>query len=59
MAGILNRGKCGGEKIKEVITGGMTDSVHWDGGYVVKSETTYEKSDEYSTFTCEKCGATL
>ena len=42
MASILNRGKCGGEKIKEVINGGMTDSVHWDGGYVVRSETTYE-----------------
>ncbi|MEM0134961.1 MAG: hypothetical protein QXU18_07015 [Thermoplasmatales archaeon] len=59
MANSLKCGNCGSESIKEVITGGMRQTVYWDEGYVVKSETKYEKSDENSIYTCEKCGAKL
>ena len=52
-------GKCGSKRVKEVITGGMKQIVHWDGGYVVAEETTYEKTDRHSTYTCEDCGTPL
>ena len=51
--------KCGSTSIKEIITGGMTETVHWKDDYVVREETTYEKTDDNSEFICEKCGNKL
>ncbi len=48
--------KCGSTSIKETITGGMTETVHWEDGYVVRAETTYEKTDDHSEFLCKNCG---
>ncbi|MDA8056106.1 MAG: hypothetical protein M0Z77_10755 [Thermoplasmatales archaeon] len=45
MVDVANSGKCdkcGSKRIKEVITGGMKQIVHWDEEYVVGEETTYE-----------------
>ena len=47
--------KCGSTCIKETITGGMTQTVHWEDGYVVRAETTYEKNDDHSEFLCKDC----
>lgn len=43
---------CRSGKEKEVITGGMVQAVHWDGNYVVREETTYEKNDKHSIYYC-------
>lgn len=51
--------KCGSTKAKEVITGGMVQTVHWDGDLIVREETTYEKTNRHSVFTCDECGAAL
>ena len=53
--------KCKSEKIKEVITGGIEMTVHWDGEFVVREESTYEPNYDHSTFycdneECEMCG---
>ena len=34
----------------------MTETVHWEDGYVVRAETTYEKTDDHSEFLCKNCG---
>ena len=44
--------QCKSGKIKEVIDGSMTQTVYWDGDYVVREETDYMKSLDHSTFYC-------
>ena len=39
-----NCSQCKSGKRKEVIDGGMTQTVHWDGDYVVREEIDYEKN---------------
>lgn len=48
--------KCRSGKEIEVIKGGMEQVVHWDEGYVVREETTYEKNLRHSTFHCDNQG---
>lgn len=51
--------KCGSTRVKEVIKGGMAQTVHWDGDFVVGEETTYEETNRHSEFSCDDCGTTL
>ncbi len=48
-------GKCGSNKIIETISGGIIQKVWWDGDFIIKGETTYEKTNKYSEFECEYC----
>jgi hypothetical protein len=45
--------QCKSWKRKEVINGGMLQTVHWDGDYVVREETDYEKNLNHSSFYCD------
>lgn len=36
-----------------MINGGMLQTVHWDGDYVVREETDYEKNLNHSSFYCD------
>ena len=47
--------KCGSSKMIETITGGMVQKIWWDGDYIVKEETTYEKNMKHSTYKCAEC----
>lgn len=50
--------ECKSGKEKEVINGGMVQTFHWEGNYVVYEETTYEKNLDHSTFYCDNSDCT-
>lgn len=47
---------CGSKRVIETITGGMVQTVLWDGDFIVSETTTFERSDSNSTFKCADCG---
>jgi DNA-directed RNA polymerase subunit RPC12/RpoP len=49
--------KCGSKKMIETITQGMVQKVWWDGVWIVKEETTYNKNSKGCSYTCADCGA--
>ena len=49
--------KCGSNKVTEVINGGITQRVFYEGDYIVREETEYEKSEKYSKWFCTDCKA--
>jgi predicted small secreted protein len=50
---------CGSDKQVEVISKGIIQKVWYDGDYIVKEETTYEKTTKNSRYYCAECGNPL
>jgi hypothetical protein len=52
---------CGNKSKKqtEVISKGIIQIVHWHGDYIVKEQTSYDKTTKNSTYFCEDCGGIL
>lgn len=46
---------CGGTFIREIISAGITQTVLWDGDFIVQEITQYDKTDKNSQYVCNSC----
>lgn len=50
---------CNGSRIREIISAGITQTVLWDGDFIIQEITQYDTTDKHSRYICDNCLADL